>query len=1328
MKKIIQFGFVFALAAKGLYAQVNPTKALELTSILVDACNATSLEQNNEMFTFKVGPNPLNTASLTIASWSGANPANPGKWPGGQTWMGITTNPATTASLQATITNGCGKLIEPIGGVLPRYANVLMVTSNSVSTTDNSFATLTDTLYIIYHNAIYSTSTGHFVNSPCVGQPLAPVPCAWTGTTSPVRNMKMIDLISGQSDTVWYNSTLLINSTHNPATQYGGTTAQNDGATVDYAWPGYPTATYINNGCMAPFIPLSASANASSATVCNTATVGLSGTAGGTYTATVWSGGAGTIANTHSLNTIYTPAATENGLVTFTLTVYGKCAGTTETSTVSVFINAAPSPSVSSSGGASFCSGNSTVLSASATGTLATTYSWAPVGATTNTLAVNNPSVGMHVYTVTAGNSCGSKSMAYTITVNALPSLTTTNDSVCVSGTGTVTAMGASSYTWSLGAVHTSTLAAAVGIYTVSGTNASGCVGTATAQVVSVALPAINTNISATCKGVPVLLTATGGFSYTWTPGAVLSSSLSITPSTTTPIVVTGAGVHGCTNTHTVVVNNTPAISVNNPISCSGNAVTLQASPASLSSYTWTGVSSSVSSATVAPLTTSSYTVQATDVNGCISNAVVSTVSITAAAPISVASSDNIPCIGSTYTLSANGATTYTWVASSGTFTSLNGNNTQISVNQGSSAITFTVLGTGSCPATPTIVTINPAPVTTVTISASPSTSVCTGNAVTCTAGGASTYTWTPSITNGVAFTPTTSATYTVHATDINGCLASTSLGITVYNTPTITVNSPSDCAGNAVTLQASPASLSSYTWTGVSSSVSSATVAPLTTSSYTVQATDAHGCVSNAAVSSVSVTAATPVLVTSSNYTPCVGATYTLSANGATTYTWIASSGTFTSLNGNNTQISVNQGSSAVTFTVLGAGSCPATPTVLTINPQAPSTLSVSSTPVCFGNNVSFTAMGASSYTWMPSSSHAATFVTGASNGQSFTVTAIDANGCLTIPVVTTATVYALPVISITASSNTVCAGSTVTLTASGATSYTWNTGTQSNPFTDSPTAAAGYTVAGTDNNGCVSIATTSVGVSPLPVAQTISGSTVLCVGTSVALSAPVSGVWIGPAPATTTLGLGTSVNITKGGTYTFHNINNCGDAVSTYTVIADSLKANFAANPLSGQIPLHVTCTNASVGGSSSLSYTWSFGSGNTSNATNPTEVYQAAGTYPIILLASDGFCSDTATAYITASNVPSVLIIPNIFTPNGDGINDGFLITATNITNFECSIYDRWGLLLYSWNGVDGYWDGKAKNGTLCTDGTYYYMLTYTDSQGNQQKKEGFLELLR
>ncbi|HTA62061.1 MAG TPA: hypothetical protein VK835_06385, partial [Bacteroidia bacterium] len=711
MKKLL---LVITIA---LLTTTAKAQCLYVESILVDACIDTAVchngyEGQNEMVIFKVGNAPLTIVYTTTTTAAGVVPTWPtvgNKFKGWQQ-PGAITNPLV-ATLNASIIS-CGYLKQPVLGVLPANAQVLIITSTDMCTSSNSFANLTDTLYVIFQ--IKGNTGGHFANA--------------TGSVpSNPRNFTLAYTgVGACSETVSYIPNNLINqfgqTLPNCGCSYSGPN-NFDGGTVQYDAAGNPT--YVNSGCQAPFIPIKVTTTATGGN-CTSSTSTLTAVISGPATTYSWTtGGTGGIsvptgtlsgAGTTTVISTYTPGSGESGTITFTLSTHGKCSASVVTSTVAININSAPTPTISSSNGATICNGSSTVLTASGSGT----YTWNPGAHVGTTYTVSPTST--QIYTVVATNTCGTTNATYTVTVNQKPTITLVNDSICANiANGTLNASGASTYTWNNG-VQTSSLTAAPGTYSVTATDANGCKNTASASIVSISLPTITTNLNAICTGVSSTLTASGGAtnSYTWSPGGPSGNgTYVVTPASTTPIVVTGANTHGCLNTHTVTINASPMVTVNSPTTCSGQNQTLQASPTTLTSYTWTGVSSSISSAVV-PGSAASYTVAGNDANGCVSNNAVSTVSIGASTQISVTSSNsNLPCINSTYTLTANGATTYTWAPSSGSFTSLDANSTQISVTQGATAVTFTVNGTGSCPATQTIVTINPAPVITLTISPS---------------------------------------------------------------------------------------------------------------------------------------------------------------------------------------------------------------------------------------------------------------------------------------------------------------------------------------------------------------------------------------------------------------------------------------------------------------------------------------------------------------------------------------------------------------------------------------------------------------------------------
>jgi gliding motility-associated-like protein len=89
-------------------------------------------------------------------------------------------------------------------------------------------------------------------------------------------------------------------------------------------------------------------------------------------------------------------------------------------------------------------------------------------------------------------------------------------------------------------------------------------------------------------------------------------------------------------------------------------------------------------------------------------------------------------------------------------------------------------------------------------------------------------------------------------------------------------------------------------------------------------------------------------------------------------------------------------------------------------------------------------------------------------------------------------------------------------------------------------------------------------------------------------------------------------------------------------------------------------------------------------------------------------------------------STLIIPNVFTPNGDTYNDFFTVQASGITTLSAEIYNRWGSLLYKWDGIDGKWDGTYK-GSLASDGVYFYLITATGADKKEYKQQGSITLI-
>jgi gliding motility-associated-like protein len=125
----------------------------------------------------------------------------------------------------------------------------------------------------------------------------------------------------------------------------------------------------------------------------------------------------------------------------------------------------------------------------------------------------------------------------------------------------------------------------------------------------------------------------------------------------------------------------------------------------------------------------------------------------------------------------------------------------------------------------------------------------------------------------------------------------------------------------------------------------------------------------------------------------------------------------------------------------------------------------------------------------------------------------------------------------------------------------------------------------------------------------------------------------------------------------------------------------------------------------------------------------VINNGGTYTLTLIAINGNgCNDTTSVIITVNDVAVSLVMPNVFTPNGDGVNDFFFPIMTSFKDMTCSIYDRWGVLIYEMKGVTDKWNGENTKGKEVPAGTYFYTFNGVDMNGKNYVRKGFVSLAR
>ncbi|MBL7909894.1 MAG: T9SS type A sorting domain-containing protein [Bacteroidia bacterium] len=568
------------------------------------------------------------------------------------------------------------------------------------------------------------------------------------------------------------------------------------------------------------------------------------------------------------------------------------------------------------------------------------THSWSPSGGTGSTAI--SLSAGNYTCEIKDANLC-SLLKTFTITSNTTP------PSVAISGTNQIcngqsvllTASGATSYSWSTGAV-TSTIAPSpvtTSTYIVTGTNSvNGCTNIATQIVTVNALPTISVNSGTICSGQSFTIIPNGANTYTIQGGSAV-----VSPTATSSYTVIGTSIAGCISpsfaTSNVTVIATPTLSITNGTICPGNSFTLN--PLGANTYTYLNGGSIVT-----PTISNSYSVIGTSSTGCVSsNTAIAVITVTNI-NVTITGSNTI-CSGQSAFLIANGATTYSW--SNGPITNTIAPTPTINT-------TYSVTGiSGSCTNTAQFnLTVNALP--SLSITGNPV--ICDGATVNLTASGANTYSWSMGpTTNTIAVTPTTNVTYSVTGLDINGCSNIAVQSVTVNPTPTLSVNNGTICPGGSFTI--SPSGANTYTYLPVGPIVS-----PIITSSYSITGTSVFGCVTNTAVVSViTVTNNLAVSITGS-ITICEGETANLIANGASTYTWStgANAATITPTPSVNT-----------TYSVIGAsGTCSNTASVsVIVNPNPTVTAISNLSLICIGQSVNLSANGASTYSWSTGSTN---------------------------------------------------------------------------------------------------------------------------------------------------------------------------------------------------------------------------------------------------------------------------------------------------------------------------------------------------------------------
>lgn len=322
---------------------------------------------------------------------------------------------------------------------------------------------------------------------------------------------------------------------------------------------------------------------------------------------------------------------------------------------------------------------------------------------------------------------------------------------------------------------------------------------------------------------------------------------------------------------------------------------------------------------------------------------------------------------------------------------------------------------------------------------------------------------------------------------------------------------------------------------------------------------------------------------------------------------------------------------------------------------------------------------------------------------------------------------VHALPEASITNSPFSSCQEDWVTLSASyePLNSYSWSTpgGTllSGNPaiFQVQLADSGMIVLTVTSPTGCINTDTVQAHVKPLPV-MSFSINDVLCVGQTIYFNqstpAPATGYIFGPNGYMTTLDNDSIVNAstTQSGIYTFVAIlNGCADSLDQMVSVV--------AYPFVSLGPDTTICAGGEIVFDLPTDYDYNWFNGSSDN-----ELSTGTGGWVWVTASLGPGCAVTDSVWIEIENCDVAMV--NIFTPNGDGINDEFTVAGSGITNLDMRIYNRYGNELFATTDPEGKWNGYDRQGNAFSTGVYFYVATVENELGKKTVLHGHFQLNR
>jgi gliding motility-associated-like protein len=618
-----------------------------------------------------------------------------------------------------------------------------------------------------------------------------------------------------------------------------------------------------------------------------------------------------------------------------------------------------------------------------------------------------------------------------------------------------------------------------------------------------------------------------------------------------------------------------------------------------------------------------------------------------------------------------------------------------------------------------------------------------------------------------------TAGVYHVTVTDNNnGCTTTTTITITqptqlVLNTASV----PAACNqtnGSATVTPNGGIGPYDFVWTDANNNVlqtannvaGANTLNNLAAGTYNILVTDANNCLSNISVIVTGVPGSLADVMTSTAET-CFGVcdgTATCTLNGGQApyaYQWSANAAN------QITPTATNLCVGTYTVNYSDVNNCTGSATVQVTGPPAvTSTATAVPTTICIGQSSTLTANPAGgtgsgyTYAWTPvGTGSTQTVSVSPVVTTTYTVVVSDGNGCAAAPATVTVTVNPALNVNLAANPSPVCVGAPSTLTANGSGgnggpyTYTWlPVGTAGNTTTAnvSPNVTTTYTVIISD--GCTipdDSAFVTVTVNPLPTPSFIGNPLSGCAPLNVSFVTPNNPTWttcawdFGDGSPILTGNCNPSHTYLSTGCYdvtlTVTDANGCigSFTIPNYVCVAANVVADFSASPQPTDIfNTNLTFTDQSTG--APTSWTWYFGNLDSAFVQNPSYFFpnDAPGCYDVILIANNlANCPDRDTLQICI-DPDYVIYFPNAFTPDGDGLNEGFIGVGEGIKKYEMWIFDRWGNMLYYTDDINKPWNGTVagKSGKICQEDVYVWKAVVVDVFDKRHKFIGHVTLIR